>query len=76
MKENVKVTNLNGWYHARYFVDDQVKSEWRCQDKIDITWMCREMLRWRDKLGHTTPFTSAARKRQTGKPVGKVEQVK
>lgn len=76
MKEEVKVTRVGNKYCARYVVGNVVVSEWRCELKEDIGYMCREMLRWRDKLGHATPYTSSARRRQKLTRKGKVERVK
>ena len=43
-----------------------------CALKRDIGWVSRELLRWFVKLGGVSAFASAARKRQTAGPVGKV----
>ena len=43
-----------------------------CALKSDIGWMCREMLRWYDKLGGNSAWAKSARRRQRGNPTGKV----
>jgi hypothetical protein len=73
----VKVTKIGGDYHARLIdKNGKILDEYACKEKEDIGWISREMLRWQDKMGNSTPQTRAARKRQTGNPVGKVWKVK
>lgn len=68
-----KVTNIKGRYHARLYSDDgQLLDEMACTLKQDIGWICREMLRWQDKLGNSNDQTRAARDRQLADPKGKV----
>ena len=43
-----------------------------CISKLDIGWICREMLRWYDKNGGISKFAVAARKRQRGTPTDKI----
>lgn len=43
-----------------------------CENKVDIGWMCREMLRWHIKLGGSSRWASAARRRQQAGPIGRV----
>lgn len=77
MKEQVKVTNLNGEYHLRYIVDGDVVSEYACELKEDIGFAGREMLRWQHKLGNVTDWTTSARNRHNKDfSVGKVWRVK
>jgi hypothetical protein len=68
----VKVTRIKNRYHARLWWEGKIFDEMACSSKADIGWICREMLRWFDKLGGTSPFASAARKRQQVPAEGKV----
>ena len=73
---NIKVTRIGNSWHARLLSDGKVIDEMACEMRSDIGWICREMLRWQDKLGyHGTDwqFASAARHRQhTAKTNGRV----
>lgn len=72
----VKVTNINGVYHARVIENGKVLDEMSCTETTSIGWMCREMLRWQDKLGNHTAFTSASRKRHNENDGGRPADVK
>lgn len=67
-----KVTLINGRYHARLYLDEKVIDEMACKEKIDIAWICREMLRWFDKCGGISEWASAARLRHQTPPKGQV----
>lgn len=72
----LKTTNINGIWHARLISDDgKLLDEMACKLKEDIGWICREMLRWQDKLGNSNAQTSSARRRQQPNPKGKVWRV-
>lgn len=62
---DIRVTRVNNRYHARLFCEGRVIDEMACECRSDIGWICREMLRWDDKLGGGTAWASAARHRQT-----------
>jgi hypothetical protein len=65
----IKVTNINKQYHARLYSDDgKVLDEMACKVKSSIGWICREMLRWQDKLGNVSAWTSSARNKQENPP--------
>lgn len=68
----LKITRINNRFHARLYLDSEIFDEMACQEKVDIAWICREMLRWFDKGGGVSDWASAARVRQTSKPVGRV----
>ena len=70
----IKVTRINNKWHARLINTEtnEILDEMACTKRQDIGWICREMLRWHDKLGGTSQLASAARKRQQSKIVGKV----
>ncbi len=73
----VKVTRIKNRYHARLLKNKVVLSEMACELRIDIGYICRQLLRWEDKSGGDK-YTSASRKRLSSKeinhrgPVGKV----
>lgn len=61
----IKVTRIKNRWHARMIVDGVVRDEMACVNRVDIGWICREMLRWFDKGGGCSKFAYAARHRQT-----------
>lgn len=63
-----KCTIIGNWYHCRLFRNDVLVDEMACDEKDNIGWCFREMLRWQDKCGGGDQFTAAARARQTPKP--------
>lgn len=72
----IKVRNINSEYHARLYEGNTLLDEMSCSLKEDIGFICREMLRWQDKLGNTNAWTSFSRKRQVQKPKGKIRYIK
>lgn len=74
---NIKVTKLNNKYHARLYRDDILISEYACNSKLDIGYMCREMLTWQDKLGNGNAWTMSARIRHNkdNSPVDKIWRI-
>ena len=62
-----KCTVIGNWYHCRLFRNDILVDEMACDEKENVGWCFREMLRWQDKAGGDQ-FTSAARARQTPRP--------
>jgi hypothetical protein len=71
----VKVTTINARHHIRLIKESRVLDEMACDNKQDITWCCRELLRWHSKFGGTEPLTSAARERhrlEDTRPIGRV----
>jgi hypothetical protein len=63
----IKVTRINNRYHARLMKLDVVISEMACELRIDIGYICRQMMRWEDKMGGDK-FTSASRNRLNTHP--------
>lgn len=47
----VKVTAINNRYHARLLQDGKPINELSCKEKDGIGWMCRELMRWFNKMG-------------------------
>ena len=72
MEPTSKVTRIKDRWHARMIVDGTMRDEMACENRVDIGWICREMLRWYDKGGGCSAFASAARERQQSGPQGKV----
>lgn len=61
----IKVTKIGQRYHARLLQDDgTILDEMACRNRLDIGWICREMLRWFDKNGGYSKFAMMSRKRQ------------
>ena len=69
---DIKVTKIRNRWHARLLDDSKILDEMACISKLDIGWICREMLRWYDKNGGISKFAVAARKRQRGYPTDKI----
>lgn len=60
----IKVTKINGRFHIRLFQPDQtLHSECACALKEDISFCCKYLLRWYDKLGGDSKMADAARMR-------------
>ena len=73
----IKVTRIKNNYHARlYNQDGRILDEMACKEKQDIGYICREMLRWQNKMGNVTPWTDSARRRQKQDFIGKVWKVR
>ena len=71
----ITVTKIKNRWHARLLKDDTILNEMACREQEDIGFICREMLRWANKLGHTVAFTYAARRRVSENkltPTGKI----
>ncbi len=52
----------NGW-NCRVFTNGQLNQESRVENRSEIGFACREMLRWEDKCGNISKFAMAARQR-------------
>lgn len=74
LETDIKVTRINNRYHARLFVNGIFSDEMACELRSDIGWICREMMRWCDKLGAGNNHTDSARRRHNkdSAPRGKV----
>lgn len=71
----IKVTRINGEWHARLYFCGILRSEMSCKNRADIGYICREMLRWHDKMGGESEFAAAARSRQISGPTGSVKLI-
>jgi hypothetical protein len=61
---STRVTYINGRWHVRLLSPSgRIVDEMACDVQRDITYICRTMLRWQDKLGAGGPHASAARER-------------
>jgi len=71
----IKVTKINCWYHARLFVNGKLYDESACELRQDIGFICRDLLRWFDKMGGNK-HSHASRHRQKvyNKPAGKIKR--
>ena len=73
----IKVTKIKNRYYARLFKFGDVISEMSCEYRIDIGYICSQMMRDEDKIGGNM-VTSASRGRlninldNIKKPVGKI----
>lgn len=70
----IKVIKINDRWHARLFLQGKVIDEMACNCSEDIGLICKEMLRWYDKLGGDSKYASDARHREsTVRPIiGKI----
>ena len=60
---DIKVTKIRNRWHARLLDGSKILNEMACISKLDIGWICREMLRWYDKNGGISKFAVQARKK-------------
>lgn len=61
---HISITNINRKFHARLYNENILLDEMACDLRCDIGFICREMLRWQDKI-NPTKQTTFARNRQT-----------
>ncbi len=71
----IKVTKINNNFHARLFKNSIIIKEMACSHKQDIGFICREMMRWEDKLNGGDKYTAFSRKNQTTN-IGKYWSIK
>ena len=57
------VKYINKRWSAQLKKNGLIIDSMSCKLKADIGWICREMLRWHDKLGGTSPMAMASRAR-------------
>lgn len=69
---DIKVTRIGSRWHAQLRVNGVLYDEMACAERVDIGWICREMMRWYDKNGGLSPYAHSARVRQARGPYGKV----
>ena len=71
---DIRVTKIGNRWHARLVKGDIVLDEMACSERVDIGWICREIMRWADKGFDQDEFTSASRYRHNkdSQPVGKI----
>lgn len=63
----IKVTQINNWFHVRLFYNGQLWSEYRCKLRLDIKFCVYEQLRTLDKCGSDSWMATASRKRRNRK---------
>jgi hypothetical protein len=68
----IKVTRIKQRWHARLYVNGCVRDEMACSTRMDIGWICREMLRWYDKSSGDSVYAHKARTRQRRGPYDKI----
>jgi len=74
-KLRTKTTRIQNKYYIRLLENDLVINEMACKSKQDISWCCRYMLHWYDKLGGSSRMASSSRARWSKnkqKPKGKI----
>jgi len=59
----IKVTKINRRWHARLIHQGVVKDELACECTEDIGLICKEMLRWFDKMGNISLYADKSRHR-------------
>ncbi len=78
MEPEIKVTKIKNRWHARLSVNGVVYSEMACANRIDIGYICRQLMRWHDKCGGCGIVAHHSRERLNKKatnhsgPVGKI----
>jgi hypothetical protein len=73
----IKVTKIKNRWHARLWYNNKPGSEMACDTKLDIGWICRELMRWWDKCGGSSYHAHKARERHNSfkgenPPVGNI----
>lgn len=71
-KLRLTVTYMDKRWVATLYVQDEEFDRMACENKCDIGWICRELLRWFSKLGGVSEWAESARRRQTPFPQGRV----
>ena len=66
-EHEVTVRNINGRFHVRVFLNGVVNQEAVCENRSDIGWTARSLLRWEDKCGNISQFAGSARERHNRK---------
>jgi hypothetical protein len=59
----VKVTRIGNVYHCRVFTNGELNQEAIAQNRSEISYVCKSLLRWEDKCGNISKFASSARER-------------
>ena len=79
MKEtlSIKTTRINDRWHARLYKKEKIVDEMACNDRRDIGYICKEMLRWYDKMGGVSDMATSSRRRNKSRHIyGKVWYLK
>lgn len=66
-EHEVTVRCINGVYHVRVFLNGVLNQEATCENKLDIGYTARSLLRWEDKCGNISEYAGAARERLNGR---------
>ena len=64
----VKVTRINNRYHCRVFTDGILNQEGVANSRKEISYVCRDLLRWEDKCGNISDFATSARNKINTQP--------
>lgn len=67
VEHEVTVRKIGDGYNVRVFVNGKLNQEARCNNKSDIGYTCRSLLRWEDKCGNISQYASSARERHNRK---------
>jgi hypothetical protein len=59
----VKVNRIGNVYHCQVFTNGVLNQEAIANDRSEIGYVCKNLLRWEDKCGNISAFASSARKR-------------
>ena len=62
-KTEIKVTRISNRWHARLLLNGEFYDEMSCKNRLDIGYICREMLRWVSKMGYNSIHADSARRR-------------
>lgn len=80
---SVKVSTINNWFHVRVFYSGKLFSEVRCNERLDVSRVIQQELRWVNKLGYESQMADRARHRESekgysrsGQYVGSVKTIK
>lgn len=63
VEHEVKVTRIGNVYHCRVYTNGVLNQEAIAENRNQIGYVCKSLLRWEDKCGNISKFASAARER-------------
>lgn len=68
----INVKRIGSRYIAVLRLDGAIYDKAACELRVDIGCICRDMLRWYDKMGGTSAWAKSARRRHIWNPQGRV----
>ena len=63
VQHEVKVNRIGNVYHCQVFTNGELNQEAIAEDRSQISYVCKSLLRWEDKCGNISDYASSARRR-------------